>query len=323
MNDSLEQFRDLALRALDHPADATLREELATRLSAHPEWGGEWRELRETHRLAREAAHAAAARTQADRAEEIPADRLAALMGEVTSAPTTHAAPVGTPHRPSPRWRWLGLVAGIALIASTALLVPHRDAPVSSLEGFDVTPWLTQAPPSLSRALTQPLRDLVAGAQLATLRADASLQLQSPLLATAAGEVTIAWQGGATATLTLLENGRPVWSATDVLSGARTPALPAGRVYELVLTPTTGAAVREHFVTVARSAESAEAAGVAAILGALTAEPARLGDAVVAWHALPEAVRRSEIGVRLGLWLGVEARQPDLLAEAKAAAASR
>jgi hypothetical protein len=114
-----------------------------------------------------------------------------------------------------------------------------------------------------------------------------------------------------------------VWSTAAARSGVRTPALAADGVYELVLTPATGAAVRERFVTVARGGNTPDEPGFATIFGAITTEPARLGDAVVAWHALPETARRSETGVRLGLWLGVEARQPDLLAEAKTAAAGR
>jgi hypothetical protein len=321
VNDSLEQFRDLALRALDRPADAALRDELAAQLSAHPEWAGEWRELRETHRVVREAAHAADALTEADRTEHIPAARLAALLGEDLD----ETAPAATRPRRSHRWRWLGLVAGITLIASTALLVQRPSNPAASTEIFDVTPWLAHAPPTLTRALTAPLSNVVASAQLPTLRTDASLQLRSPLLATSAGEVTVTWRGDVAATITLREGGRIVWSATDARSGARTPALPADRVYELVLTPTNGTPVRERFVTVAPASDTAGAgtSGFATLLGAITTEPARLGDAVTAWHALPEEARRSEIGVRLGLWLGVEARQPDLLAEAKASAELR
>lgn len=321
MNDSLEQFRDLALRALDRPTDAALRDELAAQLSAHPEWAGEWRELRETHRVVREAAHAADARTEADRAEEIPAARLAALLGEDLNE-TTPAAPAATRPRRSHRWRWLGLVAGISLVASTALLVQRPSNPAASTEIFDVTPWLAHAPPTLTRALTAPVSNVVASAQLPTLRTDDSLQLRSPLLATSAGEVTVAWRGETAATITLREGGRIVWSATDARSGARTPALPADRVYELLLTPPNGTPVRERFVTVAQASDTTGASGFAALLGAITTEPARLGDAVIAWHALPEEARRSEIGVRLGLWLGVEARQPDMLAEAKAHASS-
>lgn len=324
MNDSLEQFRDLALRALDRPADAALRDELATQLSAHPEWAGEWREVRETHRAVREAAHAADARALADRTEQIPAARLAALLGEDLDE-TAPAAPAASRPRRSHRWRWLGLVAGITLIASTALLVPRPSNPEASTEIFDVTPWLAHAPPTLTRALTAPLSNVVASAQLPTLRTDDSLQLRSPLLATSAGEVTVTWRGDVAATITLRESGHTVWSAADARSGARTPALPADRVYELVLTPTNGTPVRERFVTVAPASDTAggSTSGFATLLGAITTEPARLGDAVTAWHALPEEARRSEIGVRLGLWLAVEARQPDLLAEAKASAELR
>jgi hypothetical protein len=302
--DPLDNFRDLAWQALENPADAFLRAQIETALAKNPGWVDEWQELRDAHRLANEVVPAVISRADADRTAAIPPERLAALIQ--TASEQRRATP-------SPRWRWLGFAAAIALIASSAMWWKHP--PVDPSADFNLTPWLATASPGLTRALTAPLEAVVASAQLPTLRADVPLNLRSPLLATHAGEVAIAWTGEATVTLTLLESGKPIWTAAKAHSPAQTPPLPADHTYELVIAPDSGRALRERFVTVAST--DAPETGFGSVLAAITREPARLGDAVLAWQALPESLRRSETGVRLGLWLAVEARQPEMLAEAK------
>ncbi len=301
MNHDLDHFRDLAWRALENPADAALRAEIAAALTAHPDWAGEWQALRETHALAREAVPAALAREQADHTAVIPAARLAALLPP-SRRRTAHP------------W-WLAAAAAVLVVAgATFWQLRTPTAP-------DLASWAQNAPPTLARALTAPLADVSATAVLPTLRAETGVQLQSPLLAAAAGPVTIAWRApaGTTLTLTLREQNRVIWTQAVAQSPVATPPLAADKVYELLLTPAASPALRETFVTVAPATASA-GAGLDAVFAAATAEPARLGEAVLAWHALPAATRQSEPGTRLGLWLALEARQPDLLAEAKTAA---
>lgn len=304
MNHDPESFRDLAWRALENPADAALRTELADALTAHPDWAGEWQALRKTHALAREAVPAALACEQADRTAVIPAARLAALL------PPSR-------RRAANPW-WLAATAAVLVLAG-ATFWQHHTPPAP-----DLTRWAQQAQPPLARALTAPLAEFAAAAVLPAMRTATGVQLQSPLLAATAGPVTIAWRAATPTpvTLTLRENNQIIWTLPGAQSPANTPALAADRVYELLLTPDQGPTVREGFVTVSRSPAPATP-GLAAVFAAAAAEPARLGEAVLAWHALPASTRHSEAGLRLGLWLGLEARQPDLLAEARAAALQR
>lgn len=297
MTDSLDAFRDLAWRALEAPADAALRTEIAGALTAHPEWAAEWRALRETHHLAQAAVPAALARAQADHTAAIPARRLDALLRKKRPA--------------SPLRRAMPLIGALAICALFAILLFRPVAP-------DFSRWTQNAPASLTRALTAPLDEVIAAATLPTLRDAPTVQLRSPLLAAQAGPVTIAWADAATTplTITLRDNGRVIWTSPRVTAQTDTPPLAADHVYELVLTPETGPAVREHFVTV--PAAAVPHAGLVKILAAATAEPARLGEAVLAWHELPEALRTSEMGRRIGAWLGVEARQADMLAQVRA-----
>ncbi|MCC6415491.1 MAG: hypothetical protein IT582_06255 [Opitutaceae bacterium] len=297
MTDSLDAFRDLACRALEAPADATLRTEIAEALTAHPEWAGEWRALRETHQLAQAAVPAALARAQADRAAAIPARRLDTLLRKKRTASRLRRA--------------LPLIGALAVCALFGILL-FRPAPP------DLSRWTQHAPASLARALTAPLDEVIATATLPTLRDTTTVQLRSPLLAAQAGPVTIAWADAATTplTITLRDNGRVIWISPRVSAQIDTPPLEADRVYEVVLTPESGPTIREHFVTVPTA--PTEHAGLEKILSAATAEPARLGEAVLAWHELPKELRTSEMGRRIGAWLGVEARQADMLAQVHA-----
>lgn len=304
MHDDHDAFSDLAWRALENPADAALREQVAAALAADPTRAETWRRLREDYARAREAVPAALSRTQADRTDSIPPARLDALLRETRAR-----------SRLSP-W-WLAAAAAVVFL-SGSFLWSSRDAAAP-----DLAAWSRRAPASLARALTAPLAEVAATATLPTLRSHAALQLRSPLLAAAAGPVPIAWLSpdNTTATLTIRENNRLIWTLPGATSPALTPALPPGHVYELTLVATGGTALRETFVTVPPPPSTAP--GLDGLLATLTADPARLGEGVLAWHALPTAQRRSEAGIRVGLWLGVQARQPDLLAEATAAAQAR
>jgi len=300
VNHDLESFSDLAWRALENPADAALRAELAVALTEHPDWAGEWQALREAHALAREAVPAALAREQADRTAVIPAARLATLLASEAS-----------PRRRAVRPFWFAAAAALVLL--TGGVVWQLRTPASP----DLNAWARQSPPALAHALTAPFAEVLATAVLPTLRDSTTVQLRSPLLAATAGPVTIAWRHPTPLTLTLRENGRTLWTVTATTSPQLTPPLPADHVYELLLMPATGPAHRETFVTVPAHPAAPTATSLDAILTAATANPARLGEAVLAWHALPAETRASEPARRLALWLGVAARQPDLLAEAR------
>lgn len=303
MHDDSDAFRDLAWRALENPADATLRAEVAAALAANPVLAEEWRRLRGTHALAREAVPAALARAQADRTEIIPAHRLEALTRQVQPRP-----------RPSP-W-WFAAAAALALLAGGFAWSLRAPAEADRLA------WSRRSPASLARALTAPLAEVSANATLPTLRNDATQQLRSPILAATAGPVRIVWTSPTEtpASVTLREGNRTLWTVADASSPVATPVLPPGHVYELTLATPGGAVLRETFVTV--TPPDSVGPGLEGIFAAVTAEPARLGEAVLAWHDLPVRQRHGETATRLGLWLGVQARQPDLLAEATSAAAA-
>tara|TARA_R110002167_G_scaffold59058_1_gene167213 strand:- start:190 stop:513 length:324 start_codon:yes stop_codon:yes gene_type:complete len=95
-----------------------------------------------------------------------------------------------------------------------------------------------------------------------------------------------------------------------------TPSLRQDAVYALELRVEDVALLRDEFVTVgkAHSTDLHRSNDLGRILAAATASPARLGEAVLAWWALPPEVRQSENGRRIGAWLAVLARQPDMLA---------
>lgn len=299
MPHDLDTFHDLAWRALEAPADASLREQIAAALAEHPEWNEEWRALRETHRRAREAVPAARAREQADRDTVIPAQRLERLMKTTTRRSRF------------PIWRSVAACVVLAGAAAWFLVVN---------QGPDLTRWTARAPASLERALTAPFAQVLATTQLPTLRDASAVQLRSPLIAAQAGPVTVEWADATPLVVILRENNRTIWSSPRTTTRAITPALAADHVYELVLTPENGPVLRERFFTVPETDE--KFTGLAAVFDAAVAEPARLGEAVLAWQALSPEVRRSEIALRLGLWLAVEARQPDLLKEVQTLAAS-
>lgn len=297
MTDDLNAFRDLAWRALEAPTDAALRTEVADALSEHPTWADEWRILRETHHLAQSAMPAALAIDDADRTTAISAHRLAALLKK--------------PRPVSRSRRWLPFIVTLAACAVFSFFIFRPDSP-------DLSRWTASAPAKLTRALTAPLSEVLATAVIPTMRDSTSVKMRSPLLAAQAGLVLIDWADAATTpvTITLRENGRTLWTSPRVTAPTLTPDLAPDRAYELILTPTSGPAVRERFITVANSPELYT--GFDAVLAPATAEPARLGEAVLAWHDLPENLRNSETGRRIGAWLAVEARQPDMLAEVRA-----
>jgi hypothetical protein len=298
-----EQFFDLAWQSWESPDRADLQAAVASILQAHPEWRDEYLALKTEFARLQEAIPAAATLESFSSEESIPPARLEALMAQLPHArarPQTSAFP------------WMKIAAAAALIATGAwFVIPKAE------RTFDPTPWLAQASPSLMSALQAPLSSVLAQANLPTLRDDATIHLQSPLIATATGEITIAWRGASPAYLAIHSAGKQIWSAHDQSSPARGPTLPPNQTFELVITPQeNNATAREYFVTTERAAPTSES--FAAIMQAITTEPQRLGDAVLAWHALSPSEQQSELGVRLGLWLGVSAQQPDILAKARA-----
>lgn len=274
-----DEFQDLALRALESPGDESTLAALRQALEAHPEYRAEWQSL----------------------------STLYAHSGEILAqAESTSPVVARTPWRR--RWQpWVALAAAAAVAVGVFI---WRGAPHESL-----AEWRETGPTSLRTALTAPLPQLLAAAQPAVFRSGEAVQLQSPLIAATAGPVEIAWRGGR-ARVQLERDGTIIWNQVGN-SPLTTPALPADGVYQLeinLIDQPTVKAVRETFVTVSAGKI---ASGLNGVLQAATADPARLGEAVLAFHRLPAAVRQSEDGQRIALWLAQRARQPDLLPTAQ------
>jgi hypothetical protein len=297
MPETPEEFSDLAWRSLEAPEDSAVRKLLGEALSAHPEWTAVWTDLREAHRDLQACIPAACAVATADSATSIPAARLAQLLRNVPGAPVRRRW-----------WPWLGAAAIAAVAALVMILQPQKE------ENFDWQPWRSAAPASLVRALTSPWQELVQDTRIPVLRDAPALQLQSPLVATAAGRVIIAWRDAPSEALTaVIRQGTREISRQTGPAPLITPPLAPDAVYELSLWAGAQRLTEERFVTI--TAPDRTEAGLAAVLQAATAQPVRLGEAVLAWHALDDRTRHADTGRRLGIWLAVEARQPDILAE--------
>lgn len=305
MSDDLNDFRDLAWKALEAPGDAALRDAVSDALTAHPEWTDEWRILRETHHLAAEAVPAALARNQADRSVSIPAERLTALSQRLH------------PKRNRPWIRMLATAAALVALGFFAVR-PFYQTSDSAPVRLPV-----DSPASLVRAFATPVDALLATAKIPTLRSSAFLQVRSPIIAAQAGQVTVDWISGrdGSVTVRLTENGQTLWQTSAAIGPVQTPALPADHAYELLLTDSAGNTVREVFATVPADENTPHEAKqpLSDVLDPATATPARLGEAVLAWHALPSVIRQSDAGRQLGIWLALEARQPDILEECRTA----
>jgi hypothetical protein len=272
-----EAFEDLALRVLEAPGDEPAAAALRQALAEEPQHRAVWQSLCEFY----------------------------ASSGEILAAehPGTPAAKsISFLHR----WQtWAALAAAVLV----GLFLWPDSSPDLLAE------WREHGPADLQAALTQPLPQLLATAQPAVFRAAATIQLQSPLIAAGAGPVEIAWQGGP-AHIRLERDGSVIWEYTGA-SPVTSPALPANEVYQLEinrLDRPAAAAIRETFVTVTPVENTP---GLDGVLQAATAKPARLGEAVLAFHRLPAEVRRSDAGRRIAIWLGQRARQPDLLSSAR------
>lgn len=274
-----DEFQDLALRALESPGDEPAVAALRQALESQPEYRDEWQALCALY------AQSGAALAQAE-------------------PPATAIVHTRWLHRWQPR-----VVLAAAAAVAVGVFV-WRAAPTESLQE-----WRESGPASLRTALTAPLPQLLAAARPAVFRSGDSVQLQSPLIAATAGPVEIAWRGGE-ARVQLERDGTVIWTQTGD-SPLTSPALPVDGVYQLEITlldQPAAKAVRETFVTVSAGKTGA---GLSGVLQAATADPARMGEAVLAFHRLPAAVRQSETGQRVALWLAERARQPDLLPTAQ------
>lgn len=270
-----DEFQDLALRALESPGDEPTVAALRQALESHPEWRDDWQSLCALY------AQSGAALAQA----KPPATA-------VVHPPWLH------------RWQPWAVLAAAAAVAVGVFF--WRTAPTESLEK-----WRENGPASLRTALTAPLPQLLAAAQPAVFRSGDSVQLQNPLIAATAGPVEITWLSGP-AHVQLEHNGIIIWEQTGD-SPLTSPALLVDGVYHLeirLLDQPAVQAVRETFVTVSAVKTTA---GLNGVLEAATADPARMGEAVLAFLRLPAAIRHSEDGQRVALWLAERARQPDLL----------
>ena len=306
---TFDDFTDLAFRRLENPSDAALRTELDQALAQHPEWTEEWRALRDTH---------------AQFAEALPiAHELNTPAPSASETPPVPWEKLQPATRPPRRW-WTTLVPAAAA-AIVLLLWTQFTARTETLPTAEVIARVASLDPSLAAALRAPLPELLMSLQPATLRdssASADAWIQQPFGAAQSGPVTVTWTGGP-ADLTLRQRGQIIWQAKQATSPTLTDTLPADGVYELsiVLTSPTPADLRTRFITVAANAETDASLGpFAPIVAPLASSPARLGEAAAAWRELTVAQKTSPVGLRLGLWLGVNARQPDIWAEAKHAA---
>lgn len=311
---TLDDFTDLAFRRLENPGDATLRAAVEQALSDHPEWVKEWRALRETDALVAEALPIALELNPANPAVSAP-----------PPVPWAKLAPAAEAPSPRTRWRWMAALAAAAAIAIGGTFLPSRNEALPAPARIAQTPGLEA---SLANALRTPLVDLLATLQPVTLRAASAggeAWIQQPFGAALAGPLTIAWSGGP-ADLTLRQRGQIIWQATRVTSPTASPALPADGLYELTISlrDPTGTDLLTRFITTAETPAlaAAELGPFAAIVTPLASSPARLGEAAAAWRRLNIAEKTSPTGVRLGLWLGVNARQPDIWAEAQTAASN-
>lgn len=305
---NLDAFQDLLLRHLESPDDVRLRREFEAALEAHPQWLDHWRVLRDQYQLSR-----AAGPVVAELLEPAPTTTAAAAVPWDRLSPAATTATATAPARgTTARWR---TAASLAFAASLALMLvwrPWREA------GPSVDALAAAAPRSLALALVAPASDLLAAARLPTQRAGPALvHIRQPITAAAAGPVAIEWSPATTAVVTLRRLDQVVWRADDVTPPQTTPTLPTGGVYVLEVMPRDGSpAVVTRFVTVTGTA-STPADPLAAIVALCAEEPARLGEAVARWWALPADLRETDAGARLGIWLALEANQPDLLATAR------
>ena len=316
---NLDHFQDLACRALETPDDLALQHKVADALRAHPEWQSTWAELSALYAETADALAAHAALEPANSSEEtLPAERLPKLLtaAGVASAPDKATVPLATTSRASfprwtfPRWAWAGLAAA-AMVTVAAVFWP-RATLTSPLSAH----WNERGPESLRLALTLPLPELPGALRLPVFREETSVRLQSPLIAAQAGPVIIAWTQTTPgqARVRLVQNDRVIWE-TSARSPVTTPALPADAVYSVEILPSgqpEAKQLSETFVTVVPVGPPPAGKSLEAVLASATAKPPRVGEAFLAYQALTPAERNSEAGQRVGLWLAVEARQPEL-----------
>ena len=306
---TFDDFTDLAFRRLENPSDAALRTELDQALAQHPEWTDEWRALRDSH---------------AQFAETVPIatelNTAAPPASETPPVPWAKLQPAAQPRR---RW-WTTLVPAAA--AAVVLIAWAQLAPQpAALPSAETIASVAHLEPTVATTLRAPLPELLATLQPATFRdssASAEAWIQQPFGAALAGNLTIAWTGGP-ADLALRQRGEIIWQARQSTSPTTTAPLPADNVYELSITlaSPTPIDLRTRFITLTDNSEADAALGpFAPVIAALTTSPARLGEAAAAWRELTVAQKSSPVGLRLGLWLGVNARQPDIWADASEAA---
>ena len=294
-----EPVADLMLRVLENPHDAAARAALDHELASQPEWRGEWEELQATYETTSDAFA-----SRIPSRDAIPASRLTALR-DVVAKQRPPARVLAFPLQ-----NLLGLAAAVALLAMVGRnIAPSPIDPASELATrLDKTSLL-------HHALTAPLTVIERDTTLTTFRSDASaFTLLGPLVATRAGNVTIAWNNSdptAPRHVQLFEADRLLWETTQASSPIQTPALAADRVFEIRIRDAENTLLaREEFLTVA--APAAPADPLAAIVADATASPARLGDAVIGWFNLPPELATTPVARRLGLWLAHEANLPSL-----------
>ena len=318
-----EAFQDLAFRALENPSDAMVWAELDEVLRQHPDWREKWMQLAAAYAQAEEIFPAQAAAETSPEAtggggevETIPAPRL----DELRKLISPDRKPIEKTNSAGGLWAWIGGMAA-ALILGWWAWGPSGSMTTAPT---DLVAWHDTGPASLQLALTAPLEEVLRDAAIPVQRGvDRPLILRSPLVAAVAGPVQIEWSRATVApaktTVILSQGTQEIWRTTTDDVRVTTPSLRSDEVYALELQVDGIARLRDEFVTVGKvGATDLRLSGdLDRILDAAIASPARLGEAVLAWWALPPEVRSSENGLRVGAWLAVEARQPDMLAEVR------